>query len=183
VPRSREEVREYFERMRPRLAASEATQHAMDHLMNAEVMFPPLPLLLRPFAWALSKLLRVAIIATLPRWQRELGGLRQPRVLDVLIRPLMKINFRVVSAFPKLELLLLGFASPATVPIAGPMLLGLKPLHEETLTPAEAFERHRVPTPAVLYAQLQGGPEATVIYAPSAATPAAREGELAAAPA
>lgn len=46
VPRTREGIREYFELMRPRLAASEATQAAMDHLLNAEVMFPPLPKLL-----------------------------------------------------------------------------------------------------------------------------------------
>ena len=173
VPRSREEVRDYFDRMRPRLAASEATQRAMDHLMNADVMFPPMPTTLKPFAWAFSRLLRVAIIATLPRWQRELGGLRQPRALDALIRPVMRIGFAVVANSPKLELQLLGFASPATVPIAGPVLLGIKPLREETLTPAEAFERHQTPSPRELYARLRdkdaGG---LVAVPPSAPMPA-----------
>jgi uncharacterized protein (DUF2236 family) len=166
VPRSREEVREYFRRMRPRLAASEATQRAMGHLMNADVLFPPMPALLKPLAWLFSKQLRIAIVATLPRWQRELGGLRQPRALDLLIRPVMRIGFRVVARLPRLEVLLLGLASPATVPIAGPVLLGIAPRSAERLTPAEAFERHGVPRPRELYARLQG--ETGVAYPPSA---------------
>jgi uncharacterized protein (DUF2236 family) len=173
VPRTRDGIRAYFEGMRPRLAASEATQRAMDHLMNAEVMFPPLPAAARPFAWALAKTLRVAIIATLPRWQRELGGIRQPRPLDVLIRPLMRLSFRTIAASPRLELALLALASPATVPVAGPMLLGIKPLRQETLTPAESFKRHGVPTPKEVYAELRRHPEPSVAFAPSAPAHAA----------
>ncbi len=168
VPRNRDGVREYFERMRPRLAASEATQQAMDHLMNAEVMFPPLPPVVRPFAWALAKTLRVAIIATLPRWQRQLGGIRQPRALDVLIRPPMRIGFRAVAALPRLEVALLGLASPATVPLAGPMLLGIKPRRQETVSPAESFERHGVTTPSETYARMRGDGSLDVAYPPSA---------------
>jgi uncharacterized protein (DUF2236 family) len=139
VPRSREEVRQYFEGMRPRLAASEAAQEAMNHLMSFEVVFPPLPPLLRPFFKAYAKLMRVAVIATLPRWQRDLGNVRQPRVLDALIRPVMRIFFGVAARFPKQQLRFLAIASPATLAIAGPKLLGLKPLREETLTPAESW--------------------------------------------
>jgi uncharacterized protein (DUF2236 family) len=167
VPRSREGVREYFERMRPRLAASEATQQAMDHLMNAEVIFPPMPLVLRPAAWMLAKTLRVAIIATLPRWQRELANLRQPRLVDAAIRPVMRLSFRLVDTSPKLKVLIVGLTSPATVPIAAPMLLGIKPEREDTLTPADSFKRHGVPTPAGLYSQLKVD-QSTVIYSPSA---------------
>lgn len=47
VPRSRDEVRDYFARMRPRLAASEATQEAMDHLTRADALYPQLPLPLK----------------------------------------------------------------------------------------------------------------------------------------
>jgi uncharacterized protein (DUF2236 family) len=169
VPRSRDAVRDYFERMRPRLAASEATQRAMDHLMNADVMFPPVPRGLKPLAWAFSKTLRVAIIATLPRWQRQLGGLRQPRALDVLIRPAMRLGFAVVARLPRVEVQLLGFASPATVPIAGPVLLGIKPLREETLTPAEAFKRHEVPDPRALYASLRDGTAQDSVEVPPSA--------------
>jgi uncharacterized protein (DUF2236 family) len=167
VPRSRDEVRAYFEGMRPRLAASEATQAAMDHLMSAEVAFPPMPAALKPGAWVLAKLLRVAILATLPRWQRELAGLRQPRALDTLIRPVMRIGFAVVDTRPRLKVLILRLTSPQTVPIAGPMLLGMKPGREETFTPAESFERHGVPTPAELYEQLKAD-QTEILYSPSA---------------
>ena len=63
--------------MRPRLAGSEAAQSMMDHLLNAEVMFPPLPRVLRP-AQVVNRVLRAATIATMPRWMRQLAGLRQP---------------------------------------------------------------------------------------------------------
>src|SRR5438105_9386268 len=102
VPRTREGIGQYFEQMRPRLAASEATQAAMGHLLNAEVMFPPMPRALRPGAWILNKLLRAATIATIPRWQRKLGNLRQPPFLDALIRPVMRLGFGIIAASPQL---------------------------------------------------------------------------------
>ena len=171
VPRSREEVREYFAAMRPRLAASEATQEAMNHLMNAEVVFPPLPRLLKPFFYGYAKLLRVAVIATLPRWQRDLGNVRQPRIFDALIRPVMRIGMGVASRLPgRLQVQFLAFASPATLPIAGPMLLGIKPLREEVLTPAESFRRHGVPTPQELYEELRHD-QSEILYTPSAPIP------------
>jgi uncharacterized protein (DUF2236 family) len=171
VPRSRDEVRDYFERMRPRLAASESTQAAMDHLMNADVIFPTLPVAMRPGAWVVAKLIRAAVIATLPRWQRDLGGLRQPRIVDTLIRPVMRIGHAVAARSPRLMVLMVGLISPATVSIAAPMLLGIKPHNEETLTPAESFERHGVSTPAELYEQLAAD-QSSIIYTPSAPTPA-----------
>ena len=50
VPRSREGIRAYFEEMRPKLAGSEAAQSMMDHLLNAEVMLPPMPRVAAPAA-------------------------------------------------------------------------------------------------------------------------------------
>jgi uncharacterized protein (DUF2236 family) len=172
VPRSRAEVRAYFEGMRPRLAASEATQAAMDHLMSAEVAFPPMPAAIKPGAWVLAKLLRVAVLATLPHWQRDLANVRQPRLLDTLIRPVMRIGFAAVDKSPRLKVLILRLTSPQTVPIAGPMILGLKPVNEETLTPAESFERHGVPTPAELYERLKAD-QTQILYPPSAPAAAA----------
>jgi uncharacterized protein (DUF2236 family) len=168
VPRSREGIRRYFEEMRPRLAASEATQAAMDHLLNAEVLFGDTPRLARPVIWAQSKVLRAAVIATLPRWQRELGNLRQPRIVDALIRPVMRLAFRVAAASPRLQVGVLRLISPATVPVAAPILLGIPPRRPEVLTPAEAFERYGAPTPTELYEELQGGPDLTLVYTPSA---------------
>jgi uncharacterized protein (DUF2236 family) len=155
VPRSRDGIREYFERVRPRLAASEATQAMMNHLLNAEVMFPPLPRVARPGAWAANRVLRSATIATMPRWMRDLAGLRQPAVVDSAIRPWMKVQFRVVSTSARLQLALLGWISPATRPVVEPVFRGVRPLREEVLTPSQGFDRYETPTPAELYAELR----------------------------
>ena len=151
VPRTREGVREYFESVRPRLAASEATQAMMAHLLDAQVVLPPQPLLLRPGAWVVSRFLRAATIATMPRWQRRLANLNQSRFVDGAIVPIMRIAFRIGAASTTLQLRILKLISPGTVPIAGPMLRGIKPTREEIVAPAEAFARHGVPTPAELY--------------------------------
>jgi uncharacterized protein (DUF2236 family) len=154
VPRTREGIREYFELVRPQLAATEVTQAMMRHLLNAEVMFPPVPAVLKPGAWVVSKMLRAATIATMPRWQRRMAKLRQSRLVDVTIVPVMRIAFRVATISTWLQIRLLATISPGTVPVAEPMFRGIKPDREETVTPAEAFERHGVPTPAELYAKL-----------------------------
>ena len=152
VPRTREEVREYFESVRPRLAASEATQAMMDHLLTASVIFPELPRVLRPGAHLVSRVLRTATIATMPRWQRSLAGLRQSRVADALVVPVMKVSFRIAHASTALRLALLGLISPRTVPIVEPVFRGTPPEREVTLSPAEAFELHGVepPVPAAV---------------------------------
>lgn len=157
VPRTREGVRAYFERVRPRLAASEATQAMMEHLLNAEVVFPPMPAALRPGAWIVGRVLRAATVATMPRWQRRLAGLRQPRAVDTLVVPVMKVAFRAAAASTWLQLRLLAMISPSTVRVVEPVFRGTPPERAETLTPAEAFERHGAPTPAELYAELHGG--------------------------
>jgi uncharacterized protein (DUF2236 family) len=155
VPRSREGIREYFATVRPRLAGSEAAQAMMDHLLNAEVMFPPLPRIARPGAWMANKVLRAATVATMPRWMRKLGGLRQPAVVDALIVPLMRVVFRVTAAVTPLKVVALGLLSPSTRPIAEPVLRGIPPVRNETLNPAEARERYGAETPLELYARLQ----------------------------
>src|SRR5581483_1280949 len=151
VPRTRDGVAQYFEYMRPKLAGSEAAQRAMDHLLNAQVMFPPLPTALRPAGWVISRVLRSATIATMPHWMRKMGGLQQPRLIDAMITPVMKAHFRVVSLSPRLQLILLQQISPSTVPIAAPVLYKIPAKSRETLTPAEARERFGYSKPAEAY--------------------------------
>lgn len=170
VPRSRDEVREYFRLMRPRLAASEATQEAMDHLTRIDAIYPVAPAIMKPGFWLFGKLFRVAVIATLPRWQRDLANLRQSRVLDVAIRPIMKALLRIADTSPRIKLAIIAVASPSTVPIAGPMLMGIPPLSDEVLTPEETYRRHGLPTPSELYAEL-GHDQSVVVYPPSSPVP------------
>jgi uncharacterized protein (DUF2236 family) len=160
VPRSREGIRGYFEQVRPRLAASEAAQSMMDHLLNAEVMFPPLPRLARPGAWVANKALRAATIATMPKWMRTMGGLRQSAAVDAVVVPLMRAQFRVAAASTRMQLAGLGLISPLTRPVVEPVLREVPPLRDEVLTPAEARERHGGLPPIEIYAQLRERQEA-----------------------
>lgn len=151
VPRSREGIRAYFEEMRPKLAGSEAAQSMMAHLLDARVTLPPSPRVLAPVQWLTTRVLRAGTIATMPHWMRRMGGVRQPRVVDVLVRPVLRAAFWPASRSPRLQLLLLGQISPSTVPVAAPVLLGLPAELEETRTPAEARERAGLLPPAESY--------------------------------
>ena len=155
VPRSREGVRRYFEEMRPKLAGSEAAQSMMDHLLNAEVMLPPVPRVLRPATWVINKAMRWATIATMPQWMRKMAGLRQSRFIDALITPVMRVNFAVAQRSPRLELALLPMLSPSTVEVVAPILLKVPPRNPVTVTPAEARERYGVLPPTEEYARFQ----------------------------
>ena len=123
----------------------------MAHLLRAEVMLPPQPAVLRPLTFLVTRVLRAATIATMPRWMREMAGLRQPRTVDVAVTPVMKIAFWLVRLTPRGELALLKQLSPATVPVVAPILLGIAPLRHETLTPAQARERYGYPAPALAH--------------------------------
>ncbi|RZS31214.1 uncharacterized protein (DUF2236 family) [Herbihabitans rhizosphaerae] len=142
VPRTRDGVRAYFERMRPHLAASEAAQNMMHHLLNAQVILPSAHWSLRPALWAIAKVIRAGTIATMPHWMRRLGGLRQSRLTDVLVRPLLRLSYGVLHRVRTLKLAVLRAISPSTVPIVEPMWRGIAPANPVVLTPTEARERY-----------------------------------------
>lgn len=156
VPRSREEVRRYFERQRPRLAASETTQVMMRRILGAlyEVIAEPRPRAWAPLAWIVSTAVRTATIATMPRWQRALGGLRQPRLVDGAIRPVMRFVFPLIARSKASELKALAILSPAILSVMEPVFSGAAPQTPTTLTPAQAFHRHQVRTPREVYASI-----------------------------
>ncbi len=113
----------------------------MDHLLNAKVMFPPTPRVLAPAAWVVNQAMRRATIATMPHWMRRLAGVRQPRVVDALITPVMRIAFRLGQANPERAVRMLELLSPSTVPIVAPVLLEIPARRPGTVTPAQARER------------------------------------------
>lgn len=151
VPRSREGIREYFERMRPELIGSEPAKSTMRHLLNADVMFPPTPKVLRPAAFIVAFVLRAATIATMPQWMRELSGLRQPAWLDVLVVPVMKVSVRLARLNKRAQIQILAQIAPSVVPVAGPVLLGISPVNREVLTPATARERYGYGRPSAAH--------------------------------
>ncbi|MEV7520893.1 oxygenase MpaB family protein [Streptomyces sp. NPDC091371] len=149
VPRTREGVRGYFAAMRPKLQASPIALRAMQHLLHTEMVVPPeMSWWARPLALAAAKSLRVATLAAMPRWMREMAGLRQSRVSDVLIVPVMQVAFAVMHRRPQLQLNLMGALTPNTLKVIAPVKLGIAARTEEVLTPAEARERYGYARPA-----------------------------------
>ncbi|WP_051472187.1 oxygenase MpaB family protein [Patulibacter minatonensis] len=171
VPITRAGVREYFDRMRPRLAASEATQEAMAHLMDLGPFAPDVPRVFQPVFTVAGWMFRAAVLSTMPRYQRRLANLSQPRWVDVAIRPIMKATFALVDKSVRAKLILLSALSPNTVPVAGQVLAGIPARSSEVLSPEETYRRHEAPTPRELYAEL-GHDQSQVVFTPSAPVPA-----------
>jgi uncharacterized protein (DUF2236 family) len=162
VPRTREGIQAYFEEMRPKLVGSEAAQSTMDHLLHAEIMLPPLPPLARPVGLIVSRFLRVATIATMPHWMREMSGLTQPRLFDTLITPIMKVSFWLANLSAPVKLLLIKQLSPGTTPVVAPILLGIPPKNPVTLTPTEAQARYGFAKPALAHLEWRAKQHARV---------------------
>ncbi|HJQ06344.1 MAG TPA: oxygenase MpaB family protein [Nocardioides sp.] len=148
VPRTREGVIAYFERMRPQLAGSPIAVQAMQHLLNGGQLVTPLPRWLAPVTWVNNKVLRAGVIATLPGWMREMGEVPQPRWVDALVRPILMVVFRLSRLSTALQVQALRALSPGSVPIVEPVLRGIAPRNPEVLTPAEARERFGYAKPA-----------------------------------
>lgn len=175
VPRTRAGVQQYFERMRPRLAASEAAQGIMDHLLNADVMFPPLPAVMKPGAWVVNRVLRAMTLATMPAWQRKLAGLPQWNLTAWLARTAGKMMFRTFAALTskRMQWWMLGQISPATAPVVRHVLLNEPVKTPEVLTPEQAFAKHHTAMPAEQYQELRMSADkaAQVVYTPSSPVP------------
>ena len=162
VPRTRDGIRSYFERTRPQLSGSEIARQAMNHLLKAEVMLPPQPLVLRPMTWVITRVLRAGTIATMPMWMREMSGLHQSRLTDTLVPYLLKFAFRVIHLSPHAELLALQVLSPMTGPVVAPVFLGVPPRNQEVVTPAEARDRYGYDKPAEAHRALRAKQNARV---------------------
>lgn len=135
VPRSRDEVREYFAAVRPRLCTSERAHQGMHYLLR-----PPRTKVGYRL-WALSKFIAPATVATLPSWMRELGGYDQPAAVDLAIRPAMRVAMRA-AGFRTALTPLFGLIAPETARILGRHLRREVPAHPGTITPAQARERY-----------------------------------------
>ncbi|RDI45259.1 oxygenase MpaB family protein [Nocardia mexicana] len=155
VPRTREGIQQYFEQMRPQLIGSDIAKKAMRHLLRADVMLPPMPLLFRPFFKIVTAFLRRGTLATMPRWMREMSGLPTNRLLDLLVTPLLSAAFTLVGFSVRLELILLRLISPMTVPVAAPVLMKIPPVQPVTMTPRQAQERYGYDVPSEAHLELR----------------------------
>lgn len=155
VPRTREGVHAYFDRMRPQLIGSGIAKEAMHHLLRAEVMLPPMPPAVRPATWVITSLLRRGTLATMPRWMREMSDLGTSRTLDALTRPVLRAGFWAVARSTRLQLMLLKVLSPNTVEVAARVLLSVPPTEPVTTTPHEAQARFGYDAPHEAHLELR----------------------------
>ncbi len=156
VPRTREGIKEYFEQMRPHLAASEAAQKMMAHLLDPRVVFSPdLALPLRLVLDVVARIVRAGTIATMPRWMRRMGGFPQSPAVDVLVRPVLRLGFGLVNRSTPLKRYVLGLLAPSTLPIVEPVWQGIPPVHDEILTPTEARYRYGFVAPVDAHLEMR----------------------------
>lgn len=152
VPRTRDEVRAYFEKVRPGLVASPVATETFEYLINPISLMPGLPGILRPGAKVINRIVRASIIATLPPWMRQQTGIDQPAWVDRAVAPWIRMAFGFASRVPQLEIQVLKLISPHTIAVVEPVLYGVHNGRRPVCTPAAAFAAHDVPTPAAIIA-------------------------------
>ncbi|MBO0767895.1 MAG: DUF2236 domain-containing protein [Solirubrobacterales bacterium] len=158
VPRTREQVREYFESWRPKLAGSEQAQFMMDFILDGvEYLLPGKDItLLKPLRKALVNLHRRAVIATYPKYQRKLGGIEQGPITDAAAIFATRALYRGLGALPNIVLAnILNVAAPSAVQVAGPAVLGVPPRDPHTYSPKESRERQGLLPPREEYARFK----------------------------
>jgi uncharacterized protein (DUF2236 family) len=131
VPATRDEVRQYFADVRPKLCTSEQAGRAMRYLLNT-------PSGRGLQLWAGSRLLAPAAIATLPKWMRHMGGFDQPAAVDAAVTPMARAAMRAMSVGDSRLLITVGRRLvPRTADVLARHLSAGPPAVERTVTPAE----------------------------------------------
>lgn len=135
VPASRDEVRQYFAEVRPKLCTSERADRGMRYLL-----WTPRDRGVR--LWAGSRILAPAAIATLPKWMRRMGNFDQPAAVDATVPPLAAAMVRTLSAGNSRPLVAMARRLvPKTAEILAQHFSAGPPALPQTVTPAEARER------------------------------------------
>ncbi|OBF84998.1 hypothetical protein A5791_23610 [Mycobacterium sp. 852002-51163_SCH5372311] len=162
VPTTREGIRQYFDEMRPQLLGSDIAKKAMNHLLRAEVMLPPMPPLMQPGALLVAAVLRRGTLATMPKWMRQMSGLPVNPVLDAAVVPVLRVAFKTISMSTRFQLMLLQLLSPTTVAVAAPVLCSVPAQNPVTTTPHEAQARLGFDAPALAHKQFRDRQKARV---------------------
>ena len=135
VPASRDEVRQYFADVRPRLCTSEHADKAMRYLL-----WTPRDRGVR--LWAGSRLLAPAAIATLPKWMRHMGDFDQPAAVDAAVTPAARAMVLAMSVRDSRPLLAAARQLvPHTAAVLAQHLDAGPPAMARTVDPAEVRER------------------------------------------
>ena len=162
VPRSREEVRAYFEEWRPKLAASEAAQQMMDHLLDGVNAVAPRQGALRLIRPVANWTLRHATLATMPRHMRSMAGLRQSALTDLVVTLWLRTIMRMFARSYAAQRYVLLTLSPKTLPVVEPHWHGLAPENPVVLTPEEARHQWGYVRPSEAHHDLRARQQARV---------------------
>jgi len=126
-------MRSYYAEMKPQLCMSKPARELV-HLF----LSPPLT---RETAtiWPATHAVRIASIALIPRWMRQLGGFDQTGVIDAASLPLTRAT---ITAFANRRLQRAGrhLVSPHANAIFEQAQYGESPIHQHTVTPSQARE-------------------------------------------
>lgn len=147
VPRSRAEVRAFFESWRPRNNATEGGQAHYDFLVNGveKVMGDGLGNVNRLAGRLLNVLTSRAILSTLPGWANKMGGMRYSAAdalfMNVVGTRLVRLFHKYLATHPQVMLKLLGVITPLSVPILDPVLNDRHPQQNKVYGVAEAREK------------------------------------------
>jgi hypothetical protein len=128
----------------------------MDFLFNTtESAMGPTPEWLGWLRALIVRWHRLAIIATLPRYQRRMAGVRQSRAVDAVIIPVTRWLYKPFfwGWMRKLLPTFVSWSSPSTLSVVAPMFLDVAPLDPHTYTPTQARERLEILPPREEYAR------------------------------
>lgn len=154
VPRDRSELHAYYERMRPVMSGSPIAQRAMAHLMDLRQLID-VPLPLRPFRAVAAWYFRAGVIATMPRWMREMGGVPQPRIVDLAVRPVLWTAMHLAALSTRLQLRVVEEISPSTVEVVAPAFYGIPAVDPVVISPQAARERDGIEQPRAAHLELR----------------------------
>ncbi|MBC7303063.1 MAG: DUF2236 domain-containing protein [Nocardia sp.] len=132
VPSSREQVRAYFERVRPQLCVSERAVEAMHFLLW--------PSAHKSLTFAAGgRVLSLATISTLPTWMRELGRFDMPRVVDAAVRAPGKVLVRAAARRDNRGLIMVSpYVAKMTGQILAAHVAATPPRTRSTISPSDA---------------------------------------------
>lgn len=151
VPRTRGEVRKYFDEWRDRLASSEAAVHNVEFILaGMQTIFTALP---APMRAVLGPVIRAGVIATYPRWMRPLMGVRQSRVTDSAVTAVIRPGMAALARSPRAQLWFLERVAPRGGPVLTDHLRGIPAETSSVYSPEQARKKFGDPrTPLEQYA-------------------------------
>lgn len=139
VPRNRDEVHAYFEDWRPRLAASEAAQDMINFILPVDVALPVgTPTAVKLAMKPVTELMRAAVIATYPKYMRDMAGLHQSPAVDAAVIAPMKAFHKTLEVNTALRIAFMRWVAPQAVSATAPALLGIEPKNDKVWGVREA---------------------------------------------